>query len=131
MIRQAGAIAVRGQGPNRQVLVIRAKKNTSHWIFPKGHIEAAETPEQAALRELQEEAGVIGEIVQPIGTSEFQSGDEYVQVSYFLTRAVETGQVAERPVRWYPLSKAREIVTFDDARRHLDTVERILQKGDV
>lgn len=130
IIRQAGAIAVRGKGSDRQVLLVRAKKDPSHWIFPKGHIETGETPEQAAIRELREEAGVVGEILQPIGVSEFQSGDEHVQVTYFLARAVEAGQKAERPVRWYPFPEARKMLTFDDARLHLDAVEKVLQEGE-
>jgi len=32
--------------------------NNSYWIFPKGHPEGVETPEQTALRELKEETGM-------------------------------------------------------------------------
>src|SRR6266581_8238617 len=33
------------------------------WSLPKGHIEAGETAEQAAVREVEEETGISGEIV--------------------------------------------------------------------
>jgi diadenosine hexaphosphate hydrolase (ATP-forming) len=33
------------------------------WVFPKGHIEEGETSEAAALREVEEEAGVDAELV--------------------------------------------------------------------
>ena len=32
------------------------------WTFPSGFIEAAETPEEAVLRELKEETGIVGSI---------------------------------------------------------------------
>src|SRR5439155_23315265 len=68
-IAQAGAITIRRQGPTPMVLLARAKKNPLEWIFPKGHIEPGETAAETAVRELQEEAGVAGEIVRSIGVS--------------------------------------------------------------
>ena len=37
-----------------------------YWGFPSGFVECGETPEEACLRELQEEAGVSGEITRLI-----------------------------------------------------------------
>lgn len=34
------------------------------WTFPKGRPDAGETPEEAALREVQEETGIIAKIVK-------------------------------------------------------------------
>jgi 8-oxo-dGTP pyrophosphatase MutT (NUDIX family) len=41
-------------------LIVRTKGRT-RWTFPKGHVEVGESGRAAALRELQEEAGVRGE----------------------------------------------------------------------
>jgi len=41
------------------------------WSLPKGHIEAGETPEQAAIREVQEETGITSEITKSIGVIDF------------------------------------------------------------
>src|SRR3954462_11244503 len=38
------------------------------WSLPKGHIEAGETAEQAAVREVEEETGIAGEILAARGT---------------------------------------------------------------
>ena len=127
VVRQAGAIAVRGEGPDAEVVLVRAKKNPSDWIFPKGHIEPGETAAQAALRELGEEAGVSGEVMAPVGVSTFQSEDERVEVVYFLVRAVDSSQQAEREVRWYPFPKARAALTYEDARHLLVTAEALLK----
>ena len=37
------------------------------WCLPKGHVEAGETLEAAAVREVFEETGISGHIVAPLG----------------------------------------------------------------
>lgn len=128
VIREAGAIAIRGQSPVAEVLLVPARQNPSYWIFPKGHIELGETPAEAAVRELREEAGVLGEVLQEVGSSAFKSGDEEVAVTYFLIRFLRTDGKAERKVQWRLLDEARSVLTFEDAREHLDNVARILRE---
>ena len=41
------------------------------WSLPKGHIEAGETPEEAALREVMEETGIESEIARALGVIDF------------------------------------------------------------
>jgi len=120
-IEQAGGIAVRRDGDRWSVLLVRAKKDPTVWIFPKGHIEPGETPEAAALRETREEAGIEGELVGPIGAPlEFQSGREAVRVRYFLIRATEEAESSEgRAKKWYEIDDAVRHVTFDGARQLL------------
>ena len=121
VIDQAGAVAVRGRGSDAEVLVVRARKNPEHWIFPKGHIESGEKAEDAALRELREEGGVDGAIARLLGVSTFASGLEQVKVSYFLVRFARTVPSAEqRELRWTSFDEARRLLTFDDARQLLE-----------
>ena len=39
---------------------------TGRWDLPKGHLEAGESLEQCAAREVEEETGVAGEVVRPL-----------------------------------------------------------------
>ncbi|PYR00200.1 MAG: hypothetical protein DMF97_10035 [Acidobacteria bacterium] len=102
-IEQAGGIVVRNDGDGLSVLLVRAKKDPALWIFPKGHIEPGETAEAAALRETQEETGVQGALVAPVGEPlEFQSGAELVRVQYFLIRPITESPSPEgREKRWF------------------------------
>ena len=52
MIVSAGGVVLNADG---HVLLVRSK---SGWGWPKGKIEPGETEQQAAVREIQEEAGV-------------------------------------------------------------------------
>ena len=84
LIRQAGSIVVRLDTKEPQVLLVTAKRNPRNWIFPKGHIEKGETPEQAAVRETREEAGVVGKLIGPAGVLEYGFLGAKARVEYYL-----------------------------------------------
>lgn len=55
----------------------RNRAGRLEWCLPKGHIEAGETPEDAAIREVAEETGIDAEIIQPIGIIDYWfTGDD-------------------------------------------------------
>ncbi|KFI45860.1 ADP-ribose pyrophosphatase YjhB, NUDIX family [Bifidobacterium bohemicum] len=56
----------------RVALIARHSRNGHlEWCLPKGHIEKGETPEQTAVREVHEETGILGEIVDSIATIDY------------------------------------------------------------
>jgi 8-oxo-dGTP pyrophosphatase MutT (NUDIX family) len=121
-ISQAGAVVFRTDTPLPQVLLVRAKKDPSQWIFPKGHLQQGESHAAAALREAQEEAGVRGMALGLITTAViFQSGDELVNVEYFLILFVDESPSPEgREKQWVSLSDALDQLAFEDARSVLN-----------
>ena len=91
-----------------------------NWVLPKGHIDPGETPEIATLRELAEEAGVVGEIVAPLSIRQFRKGVKELHVQYFLVR--ETGAIEsteDRTIRWEAEAEAPRLLTFPEARAAL------------
>lgn len=129
IVTQAGAIAIRGAHPNVEVLIVRARRNPSDWIFPKGHVEKNEDSREAAIRELEEEGAVTGEVVAELGVDFFLDGKRSVEVSYYLVDATEEIPAQEdRERRWVTIAEARELLTFDKPRQMLDSVEAYLQR---
>ncbi|MFT8331630.1 NUDIX hydrolase [Bifidobacterium psychraerophilum] len=56
-----------------RVAIIARHSRSGHleWCLPKGHIEKGETPEETAVREVHEETGILGEVVDSIATIDY------------------------------------------------------------
>jgi ADP-ribose pyrophosphatase YjhB (NUDIX family) len=118
-VPQAGGLVFRHGDDRLAVLLVRAKKDPNVWIFPKGHIEPGESAADAAVREVEEESGVIAELVGPVGLpQEFQSGSEPVSVQYFLMRARSESASSEgREKQWFSVDEALRALSFENARQ--------------
>ena len=115
----AGAVTFRRRNVQALYLVV-SSSNGADWVLPKGHIEPGETPEAAALRELKEEAGVTGEILDRLSLEEFKKFDEEVIVQYFLVRELSSAEAAEkRSLRWEAADVAVRLLTFEETRHAL------------
>lgn len=56
-----------------RVAIIARHSRSGHleWCLPKGHIEKGETPQQTAVREVHEETGILGEVIDSIATIDY------------------------------------------------------------
>ena len=80
----AGGVVVRTVDGEREYLLVEARRSPGEWVLPKGHIEAGETPEAAAAREVEEEAGVRAAVVARAGESQYAVDGQPVRVVFFL-----------------------------------------------
>ena len=106
----------------RKVLLVQVKnmKGKKIWTFPKGHIEAGETPRQAALREVLEETGYRAVIIRPMIRVKyaFTLQGNYIKkmVQWYLMKKL--GRIGKHDaseilsIRWVSLHKARELVQY-------------------
>ena len=58
VVRAAGGVVVRDTGVGEHVLLVH-RSRYDDWTFPKGKVEGDETDEACALREVQEETGLV------------------------------------------------------------------------
>jgi 8-oxo-dGTP pyrophosphatase MutT (NUDIX family) len=119
MIISAGVIVVRRESGGWKYLVLRAYRN---WDFPKGEVEAGESPLETAIRETREETGITelnfrwGEIYRE--TEPYNRGTKVAR--YFLAETSQTAVVfAVNPqiggpehheYRWADSSELRKLV---------------------
>ena len=118
----AGGVSADATGEN-VLLLIRPSRDEVR--LPKGHIEAGESPEEAALREVSEESGYADlEILDDLGEQfvAFPIGKRAIRRTehYYLMR-LRTPQEAKRPQEdeqqffpiWVPWEEALAHLTFE------------------
>ena len=112
----------------------RTKRGELAWGLPKGLIEPGESPEAAALREVQEETGLQADIEEDLGEISYfyvWSGVRVAKrVRFFLMRAtggdVSLHDHEMEDVRWFPLQQAVKKATFKGEREILQRTTEIL-----
>ena len=116
LVRAAGGVITR-PGPDGEpelLLVHRAKYDD--WTLPKGKAEPGESDEECALREVEEETGLVCVLGEEVGVTEYEdSSGRPKRVSYFAMTA--PGQQAGPhneidAVRWLPLKRALETLSY-------------------
>jgi 8-oxo-dGTP pyrophosphatase MutT (NUDIX family) len=119
VFRRHAAEGAEGAAPFEIAVVQRARHDD--WSLPKGHIEAGESREQAAIREVQEETGLDARILYTLGDVVYyyrrRNGDLVRKTVYhYLMEATSTElgppnwEVSES--RWIPINEARTLLTY-------------------
>src|SRR5690348_8937033 len=94
----AGAIILREMEGKLKIALAQHARATKSWVLPKGHVEADESIEQAALREIYEETGLDNvQLIKHLGTilreSTKSNGDvEEKTIHFFLAYAPDNGR---------------------------------------
>lgn len=119
----AGGVAFRLNDGTAEVAIV-AMKPSRRWQLPKGIIDAGESAEEAALREVREEAGIECEPVEKLETVEYwYFGDKKGErvryhkfVHFFLLRYL-TGETENHDnevdeARFVSIDEAIEMLAF-------------------
>jgi 8-oxo-dGTP diphosphatase len=109
-----------------QLLILLIHDQYGKWTLPKGHLEAGESAEAAAVREVREETGMGGKSGAFVGTITYpvqKKGASYLKrVDFFLLHADGSDAVPEAAegitaVGWFPPHEAEERVGYEQIRR--------------
>jgi 8-oxo-dGTP pyrophosphatase MutT (NUDIX family) len=108
-----------------------------NWGFPKGHLEAGEGPEGAAVREVGEETGlcvlaVEGQIETIDWYFRFRGRLIHKVCHFFLMRSETSATCPQRAegitaCRWAPFDEAVTLVSYANARAVLERADTMVQ----
>jgi len=122
----AGGVLIRWIARRPHLAAIRPQgKPPGTWALPKGNIDPGETPAETAVREVWEETGVHGKLVEKLGDVKYaytrRDGTRVFKiVSFYLLTAGRgrLGAIEERmkvevaEARWLPLDEAPKLLAY-------------------
>jgi len=130
----AGVVVYHQTPQHRYYLLLHY--GAGHWDFPKGHIEKGENKQQAALRELQEEAGLELALQEGFEHSfsyffKNKAHELILKEVYFFVAACPHKKVTlsfeHTDFAWLPFDKAIDQLTYNNAQELLTAVDGWLQ----
>ncbi len=137
----AGGVLYRPDGKGGFEVCLVATRDRTRWQLPKGLIEKGEPVEDAAEREVAEETGCRGRVLERIDVIDFWyvagSGKDRARIHktvYFCLLEYLTGTTADHDeevdaAEWVPLAEAAQRLTFENEQTVLRKAERRLASG--
>lgn len=135
----AGGIVFRRNNGQTELALIAVKEGRV-WCLPKGHVEKGENIARTAHREVKEETGLDGKIIQLLDNIHYfyvskkgESATRIFKIVYFFLMEYTGGDVKDHDAevhdcRWFPLDEAIEKVEYRDEKEILLKVNGILKE---
>jgi 8-oxo-dGTP pyrophosphatase MutT (NUDIX family) len=128
-VMKSGVILMRPGASEPEILLVFRGKHDD-WTFPKGHVEAGESPEEAAVRETKEETGLSVKLVRRLADQVYWNEYEKdVVVAMFL--AVRTDDTEKERLEyeldrleWVPVSQVEERLTYPNLKEYFKQIEK-------
>jgi len=133
----SGGVIFRRYDGSIEVAMV-AVKGGNVWCLPKGLIDKGEVPEKTAIREVAEETGLKGRIIEKLGeiTYWYYIKEENIKCRktvHFFLMEYEGGDVSNHDwevddASWFPIDEAIEKAGYKSEREMIKKAEEILIK---
>jgi 8-oxo-dGTP pyrophosphatase MutT (NUDIX family) len=123
----AGGVAYRQRDAVIEVALISVGDD-NRWQLPKGLVDKGESTEDAAIREVREEAGIETDLVERLDKVEYwyflnEDGERvrYHKFVYFYLLRYKAGDVSNHDhevneARWFNIDEAIKVLAFDSEK---------------
>jgi 8-oxo-dGTP diphosphatase len=119
-VEAAGAVPWRPLHDDGIEVAVVHRGRYDDWSFPKGHLEAGESSEQAARREVLEEAGLLGPLGVELRPSRYEDRHGRPKVVRWWAMEVTGGEFVPNDevdeLRWLAPTEAYQLLTYADDR---------------
>jgi len=130
----AGGVIFKKNDNSFQIILISVR-NGQAWCLPKGIVDKGETTEEAALREVSEETGLTGRIIDKLGEINYwyyikEENIKCRKKVYFYLMDYISGDTADHDIEvdeaeWFSLETALKKVSFKGDRT---IIEKAIEK---
>lgn len=130
-MRAAGAVVWRHGLNGRPEALLIHRPRYGDWSFPKGKLKRGETDEEAALREVEEEVGIRGELGEELASTTYRDAKGRKKTVRYWAIELPNGvePIAGDGVdawRWAPLEVAAEELTWERDHEVLDSFQELV-----
>lgn len=119
VVRAAGGVVLNDAGE----LAVVYRPKYEDWTLPKGKLEPGESWEQAALREVEEETGLVCELRDELGSVSYTDRHGRPKTVRYWRMEVRDGEFQPNrevsELRWLPPADAASQLSFDRDREIL------------
>lgn len=133
----AGGIVFKKVNNNVQVLVAQHSKHHG-WVFPKGLIgdhEKGESKEETAVREVEEETGVLAKIVdefEPVTYWFVFKGEKIKKTVYYFLMEYVSGDIKNHDfemenVEWLPVDNVLDRLSYPSDKKVWQVARKMLE----
>ena len=132
----AGGVVFKKENENAYVLVSQHSQHHG-WVFPKGligdHVKN-ESKEETALREVQEETGAVGKILQPLKSVEYWfvlDGEKIRKTVYYFLMEYVSGDISKHDdemenVEWLKKEDIQNRLTYPSDKEVWQEAQKLI-----
>lgn len=131
----SGGIVFRRHNDITEIAMV-AVKGGNVWCLPKGLIDKGEVPEKTALREVEEETGLKGRIIEKLGeiTYWYYIKEENIKCKktvHFFLMEYEAGDVSKHDrevdnAAWFPIDEALKKASYRGEKEIIEKAKKKL-----
>ncbi len=131
----SGGVIYRRNGEDYEIALVSVREGR-FWCLPKGLIDKGETPEMTALREVREESGLAGKIIEKLGEITYWyyikgENTKCRKTVHFYLMEYLSGNTSQHDLEvdeaeWFPIGTALEKISFRGDRAILERAKEIL-----
>jgi 8-oxo-dGTP diphosphatase len=129
-VRAGGGVIWR-RGPDGLLEIVLVHRPAyDDWSLPKGKVERGETDEQAALREVEEETGLVCRLGPEMPSTHYRDRFGRPKTVRYWAMTPERGELAGHhevdEAEWVPVDEARPRISYEHDREIVDALEKVV-----
>jgi 8-oxo-dGTP pyrophosphatase MutT (NUDIX family) len=116
VVRAAGGVVVRNGSQGLEVVLVHRPKYDD-WTLPKGKALPGESDEECALREVEEETGLVCELEEELASTSYLDSRGRPKVARYWRMRPTGGMLRPNDevddARWLPLAEAEDLLSYE------------------